>query len=266
MKRFLPFGVIALALILGFPALSGAIDRSMGSVDGVEYFNSYGTSLSQAVVTGWGMDVRRGDSEPTTITVVNAELSEVVGELKTDVYREDVRNIHGGYSYSGFHWPVPKRFSDGGSYTFTFYTGGANEAYWNYPIGSVTVWPYDNGLQGSFDRIQSNYAEGWAIDLDGEDVFNQETAIMITIDGEQVAIGKTGQERKDVQDFWRSHDGKEIGKDHGFRVHIDVPQKFRDGEVHAFHASALEFTEGKMTTIGEPIYRRIETSGAIANQ
>jgi hypothetical protein len=265
-KRVIPLSLFAIVLIFGFPALSDAVDRSMGSVDGVEYYGSYGNTLSQAVVIGWGMDVRRGDNESTTITVVNKELGEVVAEFQTGIFREDVRNMHGGYAYSGFQWAVPKRFSDGANYTFDFYTGASSEAYWNYPIGSATVWPYDNGLHGSLDRIRSNYAEGWAIDLDGEDVFNQKTAIMVTVDGEQVAIGTTGEVRADVQDFWRTHDGKEIGANHGYRLYIDVPTKFRDGRAHTFHVSALEYTEGKMLSIGEPMYMKIGTDGVISAQ
>src|SRR5690606_36996817 len=132
-------------------------------------------------------------------------------------------------------------FYDGNSYEFAFYVGRSSDEYWRYPIGTATVKAQDKGLQGWVDYLEGNTVRGWAFDLDGEDIYSQKTAIMVTVDGQQVAMGLTGMRRDDVRDFWATRYA--IGNKHGYNFTLDIPTQFQDNKVHAFHVYALEFTE-----------------------
>ncbi|MEK7108336.1 MAG: hypothetical protein AAB898_01565, partial [Patescibacteria group bacterium] len=129
-------------------------------------------------------------------------------------------------------------------------------------IGEWSADRYDGNLRGSVDAVLGTVVQGWAFDLDGEDVAHQALPVSIYIDGEYVASTIANIERQDLVSafpLWS------VGAWHGYNVSLNIPARFRDGGVHGVEVFGLEYTEGRMTKIGETYYRTIDANSVMGS-
>lgn len=263
-KAFLVLTVgafLTVGLAVTVPTALRAAPRAVGGVDSVTNYSNWGNAGARTTIAGWAADTT-DISTPVSVVVTSPTLGgQVVDEFKTSITRLDAQTAYGGSALKGFEWVIPARFYTGQKFDFNFYMKVGND-YLSYPIGfKKGVMLYDAGFRASVDRLTNNSVNGWALDLDGDDLTSQTTAVFVTIDGQQVAMGLTGARRDDVGHYWRTNGYPTAGNNHGYSFNIDVPSRFRDNKAHTFHVFALEFTEGTITQIGGPLYRTIKTDG-----
>ena len=163
----------------------------------------------------------------------------------------------------GFSWRIPTSYRDGQQRTFYFW--GVRQVAGQTLTQQIGDWPTDRSdgnLRGSVDAVMGSVVQGWAFDLDGEDVEHQALPVSIYIDGEYVASTIANIERQDLVSafpLWS------VGAWHGYNVSLNIPARFRDGGVHGVEVFGLEYTEGRMTKIGETSYREIDAQGTMGN-
>ncbi len=265
-RIFLSLLCVCLVLTL-LPEKSRAAETPIiGSVDGTATHTTWGIAGKRITIAGWAKNL---DDTPHSIEVVVT--SPTLGNIVIDrfwavVPRVDVANFYGGTPHAGFNWVVPARFYTGTPYTFQFYgITDSEQNLFQHPFGSIQVTPPDAGLEGSVDRLSGNSIAGWAIDLDGDNLSTQKTAVTLMIDGEQAGIGLTGVERSDVMTYLTNKGYGPVGLNHGYAFTFETPNKYRDGQRHLFQAYALEFTEGTNTPISPVLSYNIETDGTVHN-
>ncbi len=260
MKRILFALAIIASVACAAPLVTRAGGSIAGSVDNNYESTMYGTTNGRTIISGWAID-RNALGGAATVVVKSSTLGgQSVDQFVTNFSRPDVaRAYNTAYGKEGFNWVVPARFYTGGTYEFEFYVmdGAGNQ----YQFGSRRVSLTDRGLRGGVDMVGGRTVTGWAADLDGDDPRNQKTSVFVTVDGEQVGMGLTDQQRLDVVNYWANGDYRAISSTSGFNFAVNIPQKFWDGKVHTIHVFALEFTEGVTTQIGATQYKKITTSG-----
>lgn len=266
LKSILPLFLISFITILfifGYKFSADANNNLVGSIDAITERTPYGLANQRMVVTGWAKNIHNADNS-LRVRVESPTIGQTVDEFTARSIRNDVPLIYGGTAETGFNWVIPARFHDGNNYEFIFLmeTGDGD---W-HEFGRRTVEMPSLGLWGEVDFVEGKTISGWAVDMDGDDPRNQQTAILVHIDGQMVHMDLTGAYRPDVEQFFngRGYLYTYAGEYHGFMIdNLNIPNRFRDGLGHRIQVFALEFTQGTIRQIGQTYDRVISLDGEI---
>lgn len=229
--------------------IEGSVDNIQGQTDS--------SCNNSAMVRGWVVDTTDSETPMYVFFTLSDTFNynEILGQQTTYLSRYDV------YEYydenvslkSGFGWEVNPTLYDGQTHTIYVFAShdevvwsGSEVAY----IGSITMDPINDGVQGSFDDIpaRSDVVSGWAIDFDTYNVDNIRVPVMIYGDGFYMDTVIAENSR---QDLLSAFSGCLYDSYHGFNAHIDIPQKLKDNRTHLIEAYAVDISGKGMTKIGQ---------------
>jgi len=270
-KTKLKAGLLAITLLAGLGTLTtitlaqeniqSTTSVAIGFIDGITV---PALPSDSTTIIGWAADGYIPTAEMEVFISTDREGLNIVGNTIANIARPDVEEVFIA-PLAGWAWEVPRNFYDGNTHQFHAWARSTDSSIirsLTY-IGAVTQEPIDNGFTGAIDTLEDNIISGWAIDLDGQDIQNQQIPIFIYIDGQFIGSTKTGLERTDVGAAFLKYNA---GNNQGWNIMLDIPNRLRDNKEHRIEVFALEYTQGEITKIGEPIFKYINTDGLIQNQ
>ena len=262
MKKYFKYLLFMLMIVLIQPNLSFAQDDNhfMGNVDEIRVFSS-DLCNKTALISGWVGRLEGQEFNDSPLLVIFSVDGQDVGYAYGDEQRNDVASVYGDqYIQSGFNWLIPAKYYDGQEYDFDAYvttsfseyndhinTWSSNREY----IGSIGFDGKDEGLVSSIDLVEGDRIVGWAVDLDGFDVYFEHVPVLVygsSVNGYQSLVGQgiADLDRVDVENYF---EGCAVGA-HGFNISLDFPLDANDLELNRLHIYAVNQTEMRLERIG----------------
>ena len=221
-----------------------AVTQVRGYIDEIRTVGETTTPVQKLLIGGWAFDAAHPDLQSRIRITTDLEGTQIVDEIETWRIRHDVEQaMDGAGPRTGFHWIAPPQFYDGGFHKLYVWAQGLTD--WKL-IGDAVVSDVDGGVAGNVDAVTGNHFVGWAADLDGVSVSEQQVPVLVYIDGDFARAYIADMPRPDLAgaypEWW-------MGIDHGFSFQLDVPRRFHDESVHLFEVFAVEHSEGVISRL-----------------